>query len=169
MVFSLKSSAYLRFSPPFLLLFISKQFQTFLLPFSPTRVNPVASVPHFSPPSFPSPFLSSPFSDSQIFTADSCTCTAWGRGHCLLFLHSAVNHIISANQKRAVCVSQGIPANMSPGGGKFVEKKIWERECVCHVCVCFGTRPAHYVLFLNPTVGWQKTPFSERIGYISKP
>jgi len=145
MVFSFKSPAYLRFSPLFLLPFISKQFQTFLLPSSPTRVNPVASAPHFSPPSFPSPFL------SPNFTADSCTCTAWGQGHCLLFLHSAVNHIFSANQKRAVCVSQGIPANMSPGGGKFVEKKIWERECVCHVCVCFGTRPTHYVLFLNPT------------------
>lgn len=58
---------------------------------------------------------------------------------------------------------------MSPGGGKFVEKNVGERECACHVCVCFGTRPTHYVLFLNLTVGWQKTPFSERIRYISKP
>lgn len=130
MVFSFKSSAYLRFSPLFLLLFISKQFQTFLLPSSPTRVNPVAYAPHFSPPSFPSPL-----SDSLIFTADSCTCTAWGRGHCLLFLHSAVNHVISANQKKAVCVSQGIPANMSPGGGNFVEKNLGERVCLPCMCV----------------------------------
>lgn len=180
MVFSFKSSAYLfsssftssslpSFSLFFLLLFLSKQFQTFLLPSSPSWVNPVASVPHFSPPSFPSLFLSSLwFSDfhSRLIHVHSL-----GAGPLLAVpaLCSTVNHLTSANRKRAVCVSQRIPANMSPGGGKFVEKNVGERECACHVCVCFGTRPTHYVLFLNLTVGWQKTPFSERIRYISKP
>lgn len=53
---------------------------------------------------------------------------------------------------------------MSPGGGKFVEKNVGERECACRVCVCFGTRPTHYVLFLNLTVGWQRLHFLKESG-----
>lgn len=108
--------------------------ESILLPLFPTSLLPL------------SPLLSFPLSDSQIFTADSCTCTAWGRGHCLLFLHSAVNHLISANQKRPVCVSQGIPANMSPGGGKFVEKKSG-RKSVSAMYVCVLEQGQHTMCY----------------------
>lgn len=57
--------------------------ESILSPLFPTSLLPL------------SPLFSSPLSDSQIFTADSSTCTVWGRGHCLLFLRSAQLSIIS--------------------------------------------------------------------------
>lgn len=44
--------------------------------------------------------LSSLFSDFQMLSADSSTCTAWGRSHCVLLLHSAQLSIISLHPIR---------------------------------------------------------------------
>lgn len=146
MGFSFKSPAYLLSSTftssslPLLLLFFllfpSKQFQTFPLPSSPSRVNPVASVPHFSPPSFSSPFLSSlwfSYVHSRLIHVHSL----WaGPPLNAPALCRAVNHLSSSNQQKAACASQVILANMSSGGGKCVEKKKSGSERVCLPCMC---------------------------------
>lgn len=110
----------------FFLLFLSKQFQTFpllpksiLSPLFPTSLLPLSPLLWFSD-------VLSRLIHVHSLGAEPLRAAA---------LCSVVNHLTSSNQKRANCVSQGIPANTSPGDGKRVEKKSG-RERVCLPCMC---------------------------------
>ncbi len=114
--------------------------------------------------------LSSLFSDFQMLSADSSTCTAWGRSHCVLLLHSAQLSIISLHPIRreqtvSVKVYQRIWALEV---GNVWKKKVGERECACHGCVfwnkantlCAIFKPHGRLHFLNESVIFQSLNIS---------
>lgn len=152
MLFTFKSLSYLLFS--FTSSF-SPLFLPFFSPYMSFKANPNLSSPFLS-------FLSqscrlcSPL-HSSLFPLSSPLSGSHSR---LIHVHSlgaepllaapalcsVVSHLTSSNQKRANCVSQGIPANMSPGGGKCVEKKSG-RESVSAVYVCVLEQGQHTVCY----------------------
>ncbi len=144
----LTSSFFTSFSPlflPFFLLFLSRQFQTFpLLPKS------VASIPHFAPPSFPSPLFSLIFRCSQQ-THPRAQPGGGATACCSCTLRSCQSsHFIQSDESK-LCQSR-YTSEYEPWRWGMCGKKKWERESVPAMDVCFGTRPTHYALFLNPTV-----------------
>lgn len=157
MVFSFKSSAYLFSSsftssslPSFSLFFYSFFFQSNSKPFFSLPLLPESILSPLFPTSLLplSPLLSSPLSDSQIFTADSSTCTVWGRGHCLLFLHSAQLSIIlpqPIGREQSVSV-KGYQQIWALEVGNLW-KKMWERESVSAMYVCVLEQGQHTMCY----------------------
>lgn len=135
----LTSSSFTSFSSLFLPFFLRSNSKPFpLLPKSilsslfPTSLLPL------------SPLLS----DFQMLTADSCTCTAWGRSHCLLLLHSAQLSVISLHPiRREQTVSVKVYQRIWALEVGNVWKKVGERESVSAMYVCVLEQGQHTMCY----------------------
>lgn len=145
----------------YLLFFSSTSLSFSFFPFSlkiiqncplPFQINAVASVPNFSPPSFLSFLWCSDVHSRLIHVPNP-------GAEPMLIRRARLSIIrpqpIGKEQRVSVKRHQQIWAREAGRMSNEVGER--ERVCVCCVSVCFGTRPTHYVLFLNLTVGWHKT------------